>query len=116
MARSLSFQAFKMPASIVPKNQLLKAVPILLTKNILISYEPSRIHPTISADSRLKGNPTRVSQQDNRQHHYADGISKKGGGEMITFLIGVAVGFIIALFNFIFLAFYERKDKQDNKL
>lgn len=31
---------------------------------------------------------------------------------MITFLIGVAVGFIIALFNFIFLAFYERKDKK----
>ena len=31
---------------------------------------------------------------------------------MIQFLLGVAVGFIIALFNFIFLAFYERKDKQ----
>lgn len=30
---------------------------------------------------------------------------------MIAFLLGVAVGFIIALFNFIFLAFYERKDK-----
>jgi hypothetical protein len=27
-------------------------------------------------------------------------------------LIGVAVGFIIALLNFIFLAFHERKDKK----
>jgi len=33
---------------------------------------------------------------------------------MITFLLGVAVGFIIALFNFIFLAFHERKDKQND--
>ena len=30
---------------------------------------------------------------------------------MITFLLGVAVGFIIAILNFIFLAFNERKDK-----
>jgi len=31
---------------------------------------------------------------------------------MITFLLGVAVGFIIAILNFIFLAFNERKDKK----
>lgn len=30
---------------------------------------------------------------------------------MIAFLLGVAVGFIIALFNFIFLAFNEKRDK-----
>lgn len=30
---------------------------------------------------------------------------------MITFLLGVAVGFIIALLNFIFLAFNEKRDK-----
>lgn len=31
---------------------------------------------------------------------------------MITFLLGYALGFITALLNFIFLAFYERKDKK----
>lgn len=32
---------------------------------------------------------------------------------MITFLLGAALGFIIATMSFIFLAFHERNDKHE---